>query len=490
MKKLKQLACGLLAAALLVCALPAAGAEGTETPGQPAPTACTAAEDCTLEEGHKGACNAAASPANGPVYVAAIGEQGYETLKAALQAVPQDGTETVVTLLADTQEVISVPGVSNPDVSNWNAVLDLNGHTLTGRISLGVIKTERVKNSTLTIQDTSPAQEGKIVGTKKDAAVWNAGSNTTVKLLSGSIINYAEPQSRGIELAGDSSALEIHGGYVYGNQTGVYHGGGTLKMDAGAVKGASRGMFIYTNDGKAELTGGTINGTKDNGSGIVISGCASLQIGSQNASDSELQISDLYYSRLFNSSTEVKIYSGTIEGISGEMALVSTEILGGSFSEGVTEEMLRGHVPKGSAIISRKSGQTGTVYAVGGSAEQLAAQAKAGDTITVLQGDSVEVPDKVTVENKTGKDITVNGVAVPDNGTLTAHRHSAVHVAAKAPTAGQGGNIEYWYCEGCGKYFKDAALTQETTAEGVKLPATGSTPAPAPTQKANPKTGM
>ena len=25
------------------------------------------------------------------------------------------------------------------------------------------------------------------------------------------------------------------------------------------------------------------------------------------------------------------------------------------------------------------------------------------------------------------------------------------------------GNIEYWYCEGCGKYYKDAKATQEIT---------------------------
>ena len=86
------------------------------------------------------------------------------------------------------------------------------------------------------------------------------------------------------------------------------------------------------------------------------------------------------------------------------------------------------------------------VYAVGGSVAGAVKAAAEGGTVTVLKGDSVEVPDKVTVENKTGKDITVNGVAVPDNGTLTAHRHSAVHVVAKAPTAGQSGNIEYWYC--------------------------------------------
>ena len=35
------------------------------------------------------------------------------------------------------------------------------------------------------------------------------------------------------------------------------------------------------------------------------------------------------------------------------------------------------------------------------------------------------------------------------------------HIPAKAATKTAGGNIEYWYCEACGKYFADAAATKE-----------------------------
>ena len=35
------------------------------------------------------------------------------------------------------------------------------------------------------------------------------------------------------------------------------------------------------------------------------------------------------------------------------------------------------------------------------------------------------------------------------------------HIDAKAATKTAGGNIEYWYCEDCGKYFADAAATKE-----------------------------
>ena len=34
-------------------------------------------------------------------------------------------------------------------------------------------------------------------------------------------------------------------------------------------------------------------------------------------------------------------------------------------------------------------------------------------------------------------------------------------VAAKAATTEAEGNIAYWYCSGCGKYYSDAAATKE-----------------------------
>ena len=59
-------------------------------------------------------------------------------------------------------------------------------------------------------------------------------------------------------------------------------------------------------------------------------------------------------------------------------------------------------------------------------------------------------------------------------GELTAKNHSDLkHFPAVAATRTAEGNIEYWYCEGCGKYYKDAAATQEITKEQTvtaKLP--------------------
>lgn len=51
-------------------------------------------------------------------------------------------------------------------------------------------------------------------------------------------------------------------------------------------------------------------------------------------------------------------------------------------------------------------------------------------------------------------------------GELNASNHaSLVHFSAKAATTDAEGNIEYWCCKGCGKYFADSACTKEITAK-------------------------
>ena len=46
----------------------------------------------------------------------------------------------------------------------------------------------------------------------------------------------------------------------------------------------------------------------------------------------------------------------------------------------------------------------------------------------------------------------------------------ATHVAAKAPTCDEIGNIEYWYCETCGQTWLDAECTLNTNLKAVVLP--------------------
>ena len=65
-------------------------------------------------------------------------------------------------------------------------------------------------------------------------------------------------------------------------------------------------------------------------------------------------------------------------------------------------------------------------------------------------------------------------------GELDPKNHTALkHIPAKAATEDAEGNIEYWYCEGCGKYYSDKDGTKEikkadtVTAKLPKSPPTG-----------------
>lgn len=72
-----------------------------------------------------------------------------------------------------------------------------------------------------------------------------------------------------------------------------------------------------------------------------------------------------------------------------------------------------------SAIPTKNS----TVYAVGKSSiDEVAQQAQAGDTITVLSGDvALDTADKVVVKNESTGNVVVNGTTVETNTEVTAH---------------------------------------------------------------------
>ena len=77
---------------------------------------------------------------------------------------------------------------------------------------------------------------------------------------------------------------------------------------------------------------------------------------------------------------------------------------------------------------------------------------------------------KVTIQNEhtggtaTCKDKAICEVCGESYGNLDPNNHANLkHIDAKAATKTSEGNIEYWYCDGCNKYYKDAKATQEIT---------------------------
>ena len=83
---------------------------------------------------------------------------------------------------------------------------------------------------------------------------------------------------------------------------------------------------------------------------------------------------------------------------------------------------------------------------------------KAGNTAET----SVTVNDGHTGGTATCTERAVCEVCGKAFGDLDGNHHANLkHIDAKAATKTAEGNIEYWYCEDCGKYFADAAATKE-----------------------------
>ena len=62
---------------------------------------------------------------------------------------------------------------------------------------------------------------------------------------------------------------------------------------------------------------------------------------------------------------------------------------------------------------------------------------------------------------------------VTSNAATLTVKHNLVKVEAKAPTCTEPGNIEYWYCKGCDKYFSDAEGKSEINLAQTVINATG-----------------
>lgn len=88
--------------------------------------------------------------------------------------------------------------------------------------------------------------------------------------------------------------------------------------------------------------------------------------------------------------------------------------------------------------------------------------------------DQLDTAEAHTGGTATCSDKAVCEVCSASYGAPDPQNHSGLkHVAAKKATGDSEGNIEYWYCEDCGKYFSDAEAAEEITEEDTiiaKLP--------------------
>ena len=113
---------------------------------------------------------------------------------------------------------------------------------------------------------------------------------------------------------------------------------------------------------------------------------------------------------------------------------------------------------------------------------KLIVSAKTADGFEFSAEKTVAIQNAHSGGTATCKDKAICEVCGESYGELDPNNHANLkHIDAKAATKTSEGNIEYWYCDGCNKYYKDAKATQEikqadtVTAKLPQSPLTGDT---------------
>ena len=188
------------------------------------------AEETLIPQDYKWASNGDGTSTLKPcVYVAQIGEGDaavkYESLADAVAAVPTDGTETTITMIADE----TVKGNNGTTIATTqNVKLDLNGKTVTLSVTESKGSQLITNRGTLTITDSSEGQTGKLTNEADESlAVGSWPTN-----------NYV---------------------------TNVITNSGTLNMEAGTVVNTANGSICYAIDNNStsydailNIKGGTL----------------------------------------------------------------------------------------------------------------------------------------------------------------------------------------------------------------------------------------
>ena len=95
---------------------------------------------------------------------------------------------------------------------------------------------------------------------------------------------------------------------------------------------------------------------------------------------------------------------------------------------------------------------------------KLIVSAKTADGFAFSAEKKVAIQNEHTGGTATCKNKAICKVCGESYGKLDPNNHANLkHIDAKAATKTSEGNIEYWYCDGCNKYYKDAKATQEIT---------------------------
>ncbi|MDB7952628.1 PKD domain-containing protein [Faecalitalea cylindroides] len=341
----------------------------------------------------------------------------------------------------------------------------------------------------------------------------NVSGNAMVK--ASNIITTKDGTGSAPELKPEASGSDGTGGIIWDDKSGTVYGDVTLQEDITISEGESLtiedGASLNTGNNKVIVNGGTLNGEDK------ITGTVKYTPSITTASLPEGKVNEEYATSLSANGSEPitwNVTDGNLPtglNLSTNGKITGTPTAPGEYIFTVTASNDVGSVSKELTITVK---DVDPIYSIQNSGDISFADAIEGYTpevktimitndgnqpITLDQPSStsfdvgtlskaklnVGETAEFTVQPKNGllagsyeEDIVITGT---NNGKSVSTKvnvkfnvkHNAIKVERKDPTCTEKGNIEYWYCEACRKYFQDEALTKELKQEETILPATG-----------------
>lgn len=337
--------------------------------------------------------------------ISAGNEQDYTSMEEAINSVPKDNSNVTIKLNGNyVGNGIKVTG-------NQNITIDLNGNTwdITGLVGSTGTETnglQLLKGATVTIKN------GTLKSDKARLLIQNYCNLT----LDGVTLSKGYVAVGDIVVSNNNGSTTITGGTVIdaddnviafdSDKWGNYDGG-----DVTLINGTINGDVQATNGGKMELSGGTINGNviaknyiysgfEQQSGTIIISGTA------------------VNGDVLAESKGLISVSDGNIKGVISSTGDNKVEITGGEFGtlgNGV-------NISADVAVEFTSNGETKTVVGKD-NVEKIIANLTDGDEIVFIKEpegmELEEIPDGVTVGNKSNNVISVNGDNLANGEEIT-----------------------------------------------------------------------
>ena len=169
--------------------------------------------------------------------------------------------------------------------------------------------------------------------------------------------------------------------------------------------------------------------------------------------------------------------NGTMK-VAGTLNTAETGVIAGSGETEITGTVTGKKLPIAiqaqNMSTMEKTFDVSTLFTIPQTAGAAAYTVTKDGTPVELDGTTLSIPDGgvFTVTVATAETEYYQEASATATLTATVHNHQLRAVAAKAATCEESGNIAYWVCDECRKYFRDADGTQVITLEETVLAAT------------------